>query len=233
MRQCFAHPMIRVCGFAVDYPDAENDALGQLTVFFGSYIDKAVKLLFLRYVNQQLEHFALRDSVRRERVYQCTSCNYPEPVSQAAVEWRRKQGERTVIAGCGHNILIDELSEESAQTDTAVADQIIESAEERERQGRIVVLPELQKRKEFHVFLCPNSKDKPEVRRLAAKLHERGILPWVDEEGILAGDPFIPELKRVIDEVRAAAVIIGPQSLGAWQQQEYHAFLQRFVEHRD
>ena len=34
---------------------------------------------------------------------------------------------------------------------------------------------------DFDVFLSHNSKDKP-VRQIAAKLRERGITPWLDEE---------------------------------------------------
>src|SRR5262249_53227157 len=79
---------------------------------------------------------------------------------------------------------------------------------------------------------CHDSRDKHEVRLLAKKLREQGILPWVDENGILAGDQFSPQLEKAIDEAPAAAVLIGPHSLGGWQEQEYCAFLQRFVEYR-
>ncbi|MFE8604951.1 toll/interleukin-1 receptor domain-containing protein [Archangium violaceum] len=82
------------------------------------------------------------------------------------------------------------------------------------------------------MFLCHNSKDKQDVRLLAKLLLGQGILPWVDETGILAGAQFVPEIERVIDQAPAVAVIVGPHSMGPWQKQEYYAFLQRFVEHR-
>jgi TIR domain len=39
----------------------------------------------------------------------------------------------------------------------------------------------------FDVFLCHNSKDKPEVREIARQLAAQGINPWFDEEQIRPG----------------------------------------------
>ena len=229
----FRSPSEEVCGFAVDYPDRFNDALGQLTVFFGETTSRPTKLTFMRYVNRQLEELAFKGSVRRERVYYC-NCGYTEPVPQKSVEWRRKSGETTVICnGCGRHFPIDDYAEQSARTDSIVDQQMALSDEERARQSRLTVLGERERRAEFHVFLCHNSKDKPDVRLLANKLREQGLLPWLDEEGILAGEQFVPALEGIIDSVPAAAIVVGPHSLGRWQEQEYYSFLQRAVEQRE
>jgi WD40 repeat protein len=222
-----------VCGFTIDYPDYGNDALGRLTVFFDTDVSRTTKLLFLRYVNQQLKETAFDGKVQQERVYY-HNCGYPKPIMQDDVDWRRKQGHTTVICpGCGSPLPIDDLAEQSAQSDQLVEEQLAQSVEELSRQKRLAVFAERERGDEYHVFLCHNSKDKRDVRILARQLRAQGILPWLDEEGILAGQQFAPELERVIDTVRSVAVIIGPHSLGRWQKQEYYAFLQRFVEHRE
>lgn len=228
----FRSPGDEVCGFVVEYPDRFNDSVGKLTVFFDATAGKPTKLTFLRYVNRQLEALALKGSVTRERVYYC-DCGYPEPVPQTAVEWRRRTGQTTVICtGCGRHIPIDDYAEQSAQADAAVDRQMALSDEERERQSRLTVLNERESRDEFHVFLCHNDKDKPEVRLLAKRLRQQGLLPWFDEEGIMAGEQFVPALESLIASVPAAAIIIGPNSFGRWQEQEYFSFLQRAVEQR-
>jgi hypothetical protein len=107
-----------------------------------------------------------------------------------------------------------------------------EATEEQERQTRLLVAHEKEKGQEFHVFLCHNSKDKPDVKLLKEKLQEQGIVAWMDEDGILAGQQFVPELERVLDYAPSAAVIIGPHWMGRWQFQEYYSLFQRYVEHR-
>ncbi len=34
---------------------------------------------------------------------------------------------------------------------------------------------------EFDVFLCHNSQDKPEVKKIAWQLQQQGLKPWLDE----------------------------------------------------
>ncbi len=226
----FRSPTGEVCGFAVDQPDPLDDVAGRLTVFFDAEASKATKLTFLRYVNRQLMGMAFRGSVRRERVFQC-ACGYVIPAD--AVEKRRLRGETTAICpDCGRHPPLDDLAEQSARSDDEVEREIERSDEERERQRRLAVLPERERAREFHVFVCHNSRDKPEVRRLCARLREQGVLPWLDEEGLLAGDQFVPELERAIEAAPSVAICFGPQGMGRWQKQEYYALVQKFVEQR-
>lgn len=83
---------------------------------------------------------------------------------------------------------------------------------------------------EFDVFLCHNVADKPNVRWTAERLRERGILPWLDETELPPGRPWQEELERQIDSIRSAAVFVGPNGFGPWQNQEVMAFLREFVE---
>jgi molecular chaperone DnaK (HSP70) len=84
----------------------------------------------------------------------------------------------------------------------------------------------------FDVFLCHNVADKPAVRWTAERLRERGILPWLDETELQPGRPWQEELERQIGRIGAAAVFVGPNGVGPWQNQEMMAFLREFVERR-
>jgi GTPase SAR1 family protein/DNA-directed RNA polymerase subunit RPC12/RpoP len=228
----FLSPARQLCGVAVEYPDPLDDSRGRLTVFFEAGTELDTKLSFLRYVTRQLEAMAFEGSIERERIYQCDRCGKIIPAEDW--RWRLSQAETTALCGrCGRLLPLDDLAERGAEADAGVEAEIALSNEERERQSRLVVLSEREARSDFHLFLCHNSKDKEDVRLLAKKLRAEGILPWMDEQGILAGGQPVPELEQVISRTPAAAVIVGPHSLGRWQQQEYYALLQRFVEHRE
>ena len=225
-------PQKEICGFAVEYPDASDDSLGRLVVFFGGDTDRAIRLLFLRYVNQQLKSLAFQGTVERERIYHCEDCN--ETIPPKFVALRIKKKENTVICpGCGRQYLIDTLAEESDEFVDELDVITTQAAEERERQERVTVLAAREKAKEFHVFLCHNSKDKSFVRQLNRKLRDQGILPWIDEEKILAGDHFPKKLENAIDQAPVMAILIGPYGMGNWQEQEYYAALMRSIGDRN
>ena len=48
----------------------------------------------------------------------------------------------------------------------------------------------------------------------------------------LPGEPLVPALEAVLDRIPCAAVVIGPHALGNWQEHEYHAMVQRVIDHR-
>jgi hypothetical protein len=183
-------------------------------------------------MDRQLERLALKGSVERQQIYHCGEHDVTIP--QEIVEKRKKLGFTTVLCPVGgEHFLIDDLSEPSAEDDRRL-DQIDASAEEeRARQERLTVIEAREKAGQYDVFLCHNSTDKADVRRLAAKLREQGLLTWLDEEGLLAGDRFVPVIERLIESVGTVAVVLGPHGLGRWQGMEYQAALQRFVEVRD
>jgi TIR domain len=82
---------------------------------------------------------------------------------------------------------------------------------------------------EFDVFLCHNSRDKPEVKAVALQLMARGIKPWLDEWELRPGFRWQPLLEAQIQQVKAAAVFVGPDGLGPWQSEELSAFLSECV----
>jgi hypothetical protein len=93
----------------------------------------------------------------------------------------------------------------------------------------------LQKRAgaEFDVFLCHNWADKASVRRIADRLEEHGILPWLDERELPPGQPWQQLLEQQIARIRSAAVFVGAAGVGPWQEQELYGFLREFVSRRN
>ena len=92
----------------------------------------------------------------------------------------------------------------------------------------------LQKRAsaEFDVFLCHNWADKASVRRIADRLEEHGVLPWLDERELPPGQPWQQLLEKQIARIRSAAVFVGAAGVGPWQEQELYGFLREFVSRR-
>jgi hypothetical protein len=101
--------------------------------------------------------------------------------------------------------------------------------------GRLAARRELERKRacaEFDVFLCHNGADKPSVRRIADRLEERGLLPWLDERELPPGQPWQQLLEKQIGHIKAAAVFVGAAGVGPWQEQELYGFLREFVSRR-
>jgi hypothetical protein len=81
----------------------------------------------------------------------------------------------------------------------------------------------------FDVFLCHNSEDKPQIRALAQQLRSLGISPWFDEWALRPGVLWQQVLEAQITQINSAAVFVGKNGLGPWQQHELEAFLGVFA----
>lgn len=82
---------------------------------------------------------------------------------------------------------------------------------------------------EFGVFLCHNSADKPSVRQIAQQLKGRGLRVWLDEWELRPGLDWQTTLEQVIENIKAAAVLVGNSGVGPWQNRELKAFINEFV----
>jgi hypothetical protein len=81
----------------------------------------------------------------------------------------------------------------------------------------------------FDVFLSHNSLDKPAVEELGKLLKGRGISVWLDAWELVPGRPWQEALEEVITTTRSAAVLVGSEGVGPWQQPEMRAALSQFV----
>ena len=83
---------------------------------------------------------------------------------------------------------------------------------------------------QFDVFLCHNSQDKPEVKKIANRLKQKGLRPWLDVWELPPGRSWQELLEEQIEDVKSAAVFVGSSGFGPWQQREIRAFLSEFVD---
>jgi ActR/RegA family two-component response regulator len=81
----------------------------------------------------------------------------------------------------------------------------------------------------FDVFLCHNTQDKPRIKQIGNDLISRGLRPWLDEWELRPGLPWQDALEQQIGEINAAAVFVGKNGIGPWQEAELRAFLGEFV----
>jgi hypothetical protein len=80
---------------------------------------------------------------------------------------------------------------------------------------------------QLDVFLSHNSRDKPIVEEIAARLRERGLTFWLDKLELQPGLPWQEGLEEGIRASRTVAVFIGADGLGAWEAPEMRAFIDR------
>jgi tetratricopeptide (TPR) repeat protein len=81
----------------------------------------------------------------------------------------------------------------------------------------------------FDVFLAHHSADKPFVREINTKLKQRGLKTWIDEEQIAPGRSFQQAIQQAIPTVKTAAIILGKDGIGGWQNLEIQAFFSQLV----
>jgi TIR domain/GUN4-like len=81
---------------------------------------------------------------------------------------------------------------------------------------------------EFDVFLCHNSEDKAQIRSIAEYLRGQGVRPWFDEWELRPGVRWQQVLEEQILHIKSAAVFVGSNGIGPWQQAELGAFLSVF-----
>ena len=84
----------------------------------------------------------------------------------------------------------------------------------------------------FDVFLSHNSRDKPAVIALAKRLRAHGLRVWLDVWELRPGHPWQEALERIIETTQTAAVLVGGDGLGPWEDVEMRACLNEFVKRR-
>lgn len=136
------------------------------------------------------------------------------------------QGIREIVTTLLPRQIEERLQEKSAFSDMIVIDEAdrvtISTAVQLLLQGKIGT-------GSFDVFLCHNNEDKPTVKQIGERLKTRGILPWLDEWELRPGFPWQPMLESQIERIKSAAVFVGKDGMGPWQEQEVAAFLREFV----
>ena len=77
----------------------------------------------------------------------------------------------------------------------------------------------------FDVFLSHNNKDKVAVERLAQRLREADINPFLDKWHLIPGEPWQEALEEALDASSTVAIFIGPSGISPWHNEEMRAAL--------
>lgn len=207
-----------------------GDGGGELTLFYENASDD-LKLQFEQYVHAHLRRRAIPDTIRLRRIYVCPACE--TAVSDAQVQRRRAAGFQWIncnVCEPPRRIPIEVVEEAaSAPPSPKLAEMDRAADAQRDMATATSVIEGKRQTKDFDVFLCHNSADKPAVKEVAAKLKERGILPWLDEWEVPPFARWQDELEKVIESVKSVAVFIGSSDRGPWQDMEIQAALQEAV----
>ena len=77
---------------------------------------------------------------------------------------------------------------------------------------------------QYDVFLCHNSRDKPEVKEIEQQLQAQGIRTFLDVSEILGGDSWSIKIVEAISESKTGVVFLGSNDLGLYQKKEIKEF---------
>jgi hypothetical protein len=212
-------------GIAVAEPE---DGVGMLTLFGTTDVAESQRRSFQDFVVSHVRRRAVADSVAVEVATSCAGCGY-----RVASELRQRARKlKRPSINCPFCTATIELTPAEGGQDTTL---VVRAMDLKANQGRDLAAARStvqgkEELREFDVFLAHNSQDKALVARLAAKLRDRALNPWLDDEQVPPGRWFQDVIEAAIPTVRSAAIIIGAHGVGAWEHEELRSFLQQCTE---
>ena len=205
-----------------------EEGRGELTLFFDEQAGQAVRGQFETYAAEHLQQRAVPGTIVRRAIRSCPACGYVLP--DDLVQGRLKRGKDTVPCPmCDDSVISLRDDQPSAAAEAAVSEMNRSADKQRDRNVAETRLKGKVETGDYDVFLCHNSKDKPQVIAIGERLKERGILPWLDIWEIRPGMRWQKELRRVLKSVKSVAVFIGPNAAGPWQELEVESVLGEFA----
>ena len=201
-----------------------KEGQAELALFFTA-ANPVMRLHFEEYIYTHLRRRALPESIWRRQIFVCPECR--EPITDRQAQKRRERGFDWIRCNvCDTRV---SLEEHPTVTGTTVPEMDRAADAQRERDRVTTVLHGKIAVSDFDVFLCHHDLDKPAVKAIGEQLKEQGILPWLDEWELPPGLPWARLLEQQIDKIKSAAVFVGQDGSGPWQQQQLDAFLREFV----
>jgi GTPase SAR1 family protein len=205
----------------------------ELTLFFEQGAREEIGFHFEEYVAVHLQRRALPGTIQRRRIFVCPGCN--TPLDDLAVTRRRERGIDWMTCGvCDAKVSLLDREERLAATPVSLVSEMDRLADtQRDRSANASVLQGKIATEDFDVFLCHNGEDKAAVKKIGEQLKERGILPWLDDWELRPGLPWQPLLEQQIKQIKSAAVFVGKNGRGPWQDMELYAFLRKFTKREE
>ena len=207
----------------------EDDGHAELTLFFDKAAGEEMRFHFEEFVNVHLQRHAIPERIRRRRMFVCSECQ--TPMDDLQVQKRKGRGLNSMTCGvCDATVSLLDREERLKSVPSSLVEEMDSKANERrERSAEVSILEGKIATGDFDVFLCHNGQDKASVKQIGEKLKEHGILPWLDEWELRPGLPWQRILEERIGKIKVAAVFIGRDGIGPWQQMELEGYLRRFV----
>jgi hypothetical protein len=214
-----------VCGI---YLRQAEEGEGKLTLFYNHKVSEHSKDDFQQYIKTHLLRRALPDSVVEHRIVICTECQ--TPISELQVHGRQQRGFDYINCPvCGHTVSFSGREAQRTDVRSVVYEMDRTADEKRRRDTYSSMLQGKIETGDFDVFLCHNNLDKPIIQRLSDFLKRYGILPWLDIEQLRPGFDWQTVLEEQIGQIKSAAVFVGRNGIGPWQDKEQKAFLRQFL----
>jgi small GTP-binding protein len=216
------------CGLALREVD---EGRGELTLFFGSEVSKETRGNFIEFVESHLENWTLPNSVKKRDLISCGTCEFD--ATEQLLDMLAKQGRNSFSCpNCGSTVSLA-ASATSVEADPLAVSEMDRAADAgRDKETAASILVGKRATKSFDVFLCHNSIDKPAVADIGELLKRKGILPWLDKWEIAPGQRWQRELDKQIKNVKSAAIFLGENGIGPWQDLEQEALIRRVVSNR-
>ncbi len=169
--------------------------------------------------------------IYRERHFMCEGCGeIPPPRS---VELYLNRGKTALpCMSCDYSIsLLDETVDSEPPTEISDMRKMYEpTSPTQEIEVVSVTKGPREISRDYDVFLCHNSIDKPTVKSLGKQLRQRGLRPWLDEWDLPPGSPWEAKIVEQLECCRAVAVFIGSGGVGPWQSREVQRALRTCIE---
>jgi hypothetical protein len=206
-----------------------GEGRAELTLFYPKPTSRSMRDVFEEYVHLHLRRRALPNNFKVRRITICNSCN--TLITDEMVQRRRERNfDWLDCPVCGTRISLVEQDEPLTKAPSSDVQKMDRTADmQRDIQVNITSVEGKKEVQDFDVFLCHHGIDKPAVKRIGKQLQERGLLPWLDEWELRPGLPWQRALEAQIKNVKSAAVFVGKDGIGPWQQMELEAFLRKFV----
>ena len=202
---------------------------GELSLFYDE-ASAAVRRQFEAYIAAHLRSRVIPGTLTRRTVRICPVCSYALPDN--LVRRRLDRGMAVIrCPACDESVIA--LADEPGPFPDADVEAMNRNADEqRDRSAAELRLMGKIETHDYDVFLCYNSEDAGQVREIAARLRERGILPWFDVAEVPPGHRWLSALERTLSTIKTAAIFIGPQGPGQWQNQEIEGLLLQMLRRR-
>jgi small GTP-binding protein len=218
-----------ICGM---FLSVSNEGRGKMTVFFDTQASEETRFHFEEYIRIHLERWAIPGSIRRQRIFICDICGFV--VSEQLVRLRSERGFNWANCPVCENSIsfLDREERLSAQPKSRLLEMDYAADMQRDLETAKSILQGKIKTNDFDVFLCHNYKDKPAVKQIGEQLKAQGILPWLDEWELRPGLPGHRTVEEQIQHAKSAAVFVGENGIGPWEQMELEALLRQFVKRK-